>query len=52
MDDSIPSQTLRVDENMVLLVRDLLARIIAVRVDPRPLFRRFSRVFLSMIEAV
>src|SRR5262249_35079883 len=36
--EKTPSQTLRVDENMALLALDLLARIIAVRVDPRPPF--------------
>jgi hypothetical protein len=41
--DGMHQEALRVDENVALLTLDLLARIIAMRVDTRPLFQRFSR---------
>ncbi len=41
--DNGKQQTQRVYENMSLLTLDLLARIVAVRIDAGPPFRRFSR---------
>jgi hypothetical protein len=43
MHDGVHQEALRVDENVPLLALDLLARIVAVRVDARLLFQRFSR---------
>ena len=43
MNDRVQQQTQRIYENMALLALDLLARIIAMRIDPGPLFQRFSR---------
>ena len=43
MNDGVHQQALRIDENVPLLALDLLARIVARRIDRAPLFRRFSR---------
>ena len=43
MNDRVQQQTQRVYEKMALLALDLLARIIAMRIDPGPPFQRFSR---------
>jgi len=43
MHDGVHQEALRVDENVPLLALDLLARIVAVRVDARPPFCRLSR---------
>ena len=43
MHDGVQQQAQRIYENVALLALDLLARIIAMRVDAGPLFQRFSR---------
>ena len=43
MNDGVEQQTQRIYENVALLALDLLARIIAMRVDARPPFQRSSR---------
>jgi len=52
MHDGVHQQALRVDENVPLLALDLLARIVAVRVDARPPFSALFTLWLSMIAAV
>ena len=52
MDEGVHQEALRVDENMPLLALDLLARIVAVRVDARPPFSALFTLWLSMIAAV
>jgi hypothetical protein len=42
----------RVDENMPLLAFDLLARIVAVRIDAAPAFSALFVLWLSMTAAV
>ena len=49
---SAQQQAERVDEDMALLAFDLLARIIAVRIDPRPPFSALFTLWLSMMAAV
>ena len=45
-------QAERVDEDMALLSLDLLARIIAMRIDPGPPFSALFTLWLSMMAAV
>jgi hypothetical protein len=45
-------QTQRVYENMALLALDLLARIIAMRIDTGPPFSALLMLWLSMMAAV
>jgi hypothetical protein len=45
-------QTQRIYENMALLAFDLLARIIAMRIDARPPFSALYTLWLSMMAAV
>src|SRR5262245_51464044 len=52
MHDGVHQEALRVDENVPLLALDLLARIVAVRVDARPPFSALFMLWLSMIAAV
>ena len=52
MNDGMNQQALRIDENMPLLALDLLARIVAMRVDTRPPFSALFTLWLSMIAAV
>jgi len=52
MHDGVHQEALRVDENMPLLALDLLARIVAMRVDTRPPFSALFTLWLSMIAAV
>ena len=49
---SAQQQAERVDEDMALLALDLLARIIAVRIDPGPPFSALFTLWLSMMAAV
>ena len=51
VNDRVEQQTQRIYENMALLALDLLARIIAMRVDPGPPFQLFT-LWLSMMAAV
>jgi hypothetical protein len=43
MNDSVEQETYCIDKNVPLLALDLLARIVAVRINARPPFLRFSR---------
>ena len=52
MNDGVQQQAERVYQNMALLALDLLARIIAMRVDARPPFSALFTLWLSMIAAV
>ena len=52
MNDGMQHQTQRIDENMPLLALDLLARIIAMRIDAGPPFSALFTLWLSMIAAV
>ena len=52
MNDRVQQQTQRVYENMALLALDLLARIIAMRIDPGPPFSALFTLWLSMMAAV
>jgi hypothetical protein len=52
MDDGVQQQTKRVYQNMALLALDLLARIIAVRINARPPFSALFTLWLSMMAAV
>jgi hypothetical protein len=52
MDDGVQQQAHRVYENVALLALDLLARIIAMRVDPGPPFSALFTLWLSMMAAV
>jgi hypothetical protein len=45
-------EALRIDENVTLLALDLLARIIAMRIDAEPPFSPDLTLWLSMIAAV
>ena len=42
-DDAVEQQALGIDQDMPLLALDQFARVEAVRIDAKPLFRRFSR---------
>ena len=52
MDDSAQKQTLGIYQNMALLAFDLLAGIVARRVDRAPPFSALLTLWLSMIAAV
>ena len=52
MNRSAQQQTERVYENMALLALDLLARIVAMRINVRPPFSALFTLWLSMIAAV
>ena len=52
MHDGVQQQTQRIYENMALLAFDLLAGIIAVRIDTEPPFSALLTLWLSMIAAV
>ena len=52
MDDRVEYQSQRVYENMALLAFDLLARIIAMRIDAGPPFSALFTLWLSMMAAV
>ena len=52
MNDGVQQQTQRIYENVALLALDLLARIIAMRVDPGPPFSALFTLWLSMMAAV
>jgi len=52
MNDGVEQQAQRVYENMALLALDLLARIIAMRIDPEPPFSALLTLWLSMMAAV
>jgi len=52
MNDRVEQQTQRVYENVALLALDLLARIIAMRIDAGPPFSALFTLWLSMIAAV
>ena len=52
MDDGMEQQTQRIYENMALLAFDLLARIIAMRIDAGPPFSALFTLWLSMMAAV
>ena len=50
--DGVEQQTQRVYENVALLALDLLARIIAMRIDAGPPFSALFTLWLSMMAAV
>ena len=52
MNDGVQQQAQRVYENMALLALDLLARIIAMRIDAGPPFSALFTLWLSMMAAV
>jgi hypothetical protein len=52
MDDGVEQQTQRVYQNMAFLALDLLARIIAMRIDAGPPFSALFTLWLSMMAAV
>ena len=52
MNDGMEQQTQRIYQNMALLALDLLARIIAMRIDASPPFSALFTLWLSMIAAV
>lgn len=52
MDDDAQKQAERIDEDMPLAARDLLARVIALRIDPRPPFCAALALWLSRMAAV
>ena len=52
MHDGVHQQALRIDEDVPLLTLDLLACIVARRVDRRPPFSALLTLWLSMIAAV
>jgi len=52
VNDRVEQQTHRVYEKMALLALDLLARIIAMRIDARPPFSALFTLWLSMMAAV
>ena len=52
MDDRVQQQSQRVYENMAFLAFDLLARIIAMRIDAGPPFSALFTLWLSMMAAV
>ena len=51
MNDGVQQQAERIDENVALLALDLLARIIAMRIDPGPPFSALLTLWLSMMAA-
>ena len=52
MNDGVEQQTQRIYENVALLAFDLLARIIAMRIDAGPPFSALFTLWLSMMAAV
>ena len=52
MNDGMKQQTQRIYENVALLAFDLLARIIAMRIDAGPPFSALFTLWLSMMAAV
>ncbi len=52
MNDGVKQQAYRIDENMPLFAFDLLARIIAMRIDIAPPFSALFTLWLSMTAAV
>ena len=52
MNDGVEQQAQRIYENMALLALDLLARIIAMRIDAGPPFSALFTLWLSMMAAV
>ena len=52
VDDGVHQQALRIDEDVPLLALDLLARIVARRINRRPPFSALLTLWLSMIAAV
>ena len=52
VNDGVQQQTQRVYQNMALLALDLLARIIAMRIDAGPPFSALFTLWLSMMAAV
>ncbi len=52
MNDGVEQQTQRIYENMALLALDLLARIVAMRIDAAPPFSALFTLWLSMMAAV
>ena len=52
MNNGVQQQAQRIYEKMALLALDLLARIIARRVDPGPTFSALFTLWLSMMAAV
>ena len=52
VDDRLHQQALRVDQDVPLLAFDLLARVIARRIDRAPPFSALLTLWLSMIAAV
>ena len=52
MNDRVQQQTQRVYQNVALLALDLLARIIAMRIDAGPPFSALFTLWLSMMAAV
>ena len=52
MHDGVQQQAYRIDENMPLLAFDLLARIVAMRVDASPPFSALFTLWLSMMAVV
>ncbi len=52
MNDGVEQQTQRIYENVALLALDLLARIVAMRIDAGPPFSALFTLWLSMMAAV
>jgi hypothetical protein len=52
MNDRVQQQTQRIYEKMAFLALDLLARIVAMRIDPAPPFSALLTLWLSMMAAV
>jgi hypothetical protein len=52
MNDGVEQQAQRIYQNMALLALDLLARIIAMRIDAGPPFSALFTLWLSMMAAV
>jgi len=52
MNDGVQQQAQRVYEKVALLALDLLARIVAMRIDPAPPFSALFTLWLSMMAAV
>jgi len=52
MNDGVEQETYCVDKNVPLLALDLLARIVAVRINERPPFSALFTLWLSMMAAV
>jgi hypothetical protein len=52
MNDGVEQQTQRIYENVTLLALDLLARIVAMRINPGPPFSALFTLWLSIMAAV